>query len=179
MSETLIDRFRKLHVDRRREAAVRYRELLLRADAPRAGDEDALAQVAAVLGRRPGDVPGDLSLMQRLAACERAAAHVDELREELQMRRAAEKEVAAAGEAARTKLEQETRAHEGTFMKARSATHTALAKAEAAASDARLLDEQWEAIIAGVSLEEVRASRRAALAETTPPAIHGATFPAV
>ena len=168
--KTLVERHDAKAAAERHRAAEGYRTLLLRNANPESGDEETLRQTMQILGRSPADPPGDLAIVEELAACEAAAGELD-------ARQAALHEVQGAANAAiewrraeREKVEARIRAKLAGAEAARNAAAGPADEARGAKSRLGGLQDQWAAILTGRPVEELREERLSALRGTP----HGA-----
>jgi hypothetical protein len=151
-----IERSRAEVAAQRQQAAAVYREVLLRNDAPREGDEQALLDAMRALARTPADLPADLALARRLQELQELAATADEHWATLTARNVewvASDEWAAK---AREALEREIAARVGATTAARSSAEVSATAAKLARANLPWETLQWDAIVQGVPVADLR-----------------------
>ena len=160
--ETTIERIHADAAQRRADAGVRYAALLLRNSAPHDGDSEELAAVMAVLSRGPADLEGDLAVVHSIAALEAAEQAEREFAEPWKMAFRAAKEVRAREEDKLSKARTRCEAAIRTAQEEASRIRGRLDAAQAERGRHWDTRNAWEAIVEGLSIDEVRARRRVA-----------------
>ena len=175
--KTLTDQYAERQAERRAGAVKLYRELLLRSDSPKPDDADKLHDCMVTLGRTPEDLLTDQALVTRIRQYEQLAPNVENLQAEHQRAHVAWTEAKNAGDEALRKLQAKIDADLERLDQARRNTQARLGDAQHARSGLSRLQDEWEAIVQGVSVEKYRAMRREELAAVAPPAVHGRSVP--
>jgi hypothetical protein len=161
-----IDRFQANRATKRCEAAKLYRELLLRNESPKPSDAQSLNEVMEILGRHPDDLAADIGTVRGLIAAAEALQRSKDLAGPLEEAKRALREtkdrVAAERVAFEARVHAEVNAAHNTFAKLASERASLSYAAGQAPTDA------WTAIVEGISVDEAREARRAALRRTTP-----------
>lgn len=144
---SLIQRFTSQQGQTKSEAAARYRALLLRNESPRAGDEQALADVMAVLGRAAQDLPADLALATALARCEALETSVEAKRAEwercAQERKSGEREAGEVIARAQREIAEAT-ARTESLVHGANAAHHLWKVVERELAEQRKLAQRWQ-----------------------------------
>lgn len=157
---TTIEQFQASVMDRRREAAGRYREVLARNEHPKPGDAQVLAEAMEVLGRTKGDLANDLELIRELARVAQAERVIQDLEKPLAKakRKQADTIERAQAElnALKAKLDRQTSEAQGEYDRL-------LAQRTAAAGivrQERTFSDKWTALVEAVPLDDVRSRRK-------------------
>lgn len=157
---SLVDQIYTDGVERRRAAAVRYRELLLRNDSPEPGDAAELVAVMATLGRSDTDLKADLQLMTDLEGSEVAIARARELEQPLKDARAKTHALRHEFEAAQKALAAKWEERIGAARKLEAGVFGELSVQRELANRLPTLQKRWRALAEGLAPEQVDALRR-------------------
>jgi hypothetical protein len=169
---TLIKQANQLAADRRRQAAVEYRELLVK-ERPTKGDAEKLAELLATLNKSIADVEHDAALIGQAATDEATASTLDAATEARNTANRRVSEVTAECEQRALALQRENEAAIATARHTLSeadATHKATRAARDRLNHYRATVAAWERgvtaeVVLGERNERIVAENRAAAAE--------------
>jgi predicted ATPase len=149
MSEqTLAEQITVARRKRRQDAAVVYREALLKGTLSE-GEEETVAGAMEALGRSINDLQSDTELVRRIAQWSELAGQVETLQEEGGRKRAALTDAQREYEQALAAIKAEWEPKLAQLQRALSQTHSRATEASQARSDLAMLQARWENIVAG------------------------------
>lgn len=162
LTQSLIEQGKIASMARRKAAAAKLRELLLRDAHPDKGDAEALVVACDVLRIAPADLPPLLELVRNLAKCEALAPNVATLQLERERKNVAVQDAIAWGEKARADLDAQIKTKLGPLVQAQNNVEARYNDAKAASGRVALLQDEWAAFVEQRDLEDVRRERLAA-----------------
>jgi len=149
MSEqTLAEQIAAVRRKRRQDAAVVYREILLKGTLS-VGDEEAVSGAMETLGRSTKDFQSDAELVRRVVQWSELAGQVEALEEDARRKRAALRDAQGQYEQALAGLRAEWEPKLAQLQQGLSQIQSRATEAGQARSDLAMLRARWEKIVAG------------------------------